>query len=144
MGLYNFAYFQVGAKAIVRKGNKILLLITPSGLYDFPGGRMDESEVELDLKEVLTREIREELGESFECELGEVIFVSKRHYAKNNQDYRVLVIYFDAQFKAGKVALSEEHSRSIWVEPGSILSSPEKFISADEYKQFRDYYQSKL
>ncbi len=141
MGLYNFAYFQVGAKAIVSKGDKILLLTTPSGLYDFPGGRMDESEVELEIKEVLLREIHEELGENFKCKLGKVIFVSKRHYTKNNLDYRVLVIFFEAQFIDGDIELSEEHSSSSWVEPASVLSSPEKFISVDEYKQFKDYCQ---
>ncbi len=140
MGLYNFAFFQVGAKAIVRKGNKILLLTTPGGHYDFPGGRMDESEVELELSEVLYREIQEELGTSFKFEIGKVIFVSKRHYIKE-KNYRVLVVFFDAEYQEGDIHLSEEHSMSSWVEPGSILSKPEKFVSTDEYKQLRNYYQ---
>lgn len=112
MSLYNFAYFQIAAKSIIKNNDDILILITSDGYYDFPGGRMDESEIDLSLHEVLTRELEEELGGNFKFNIGDVTFVSKRRYDKNNKDFRVLAIFFEVNYKGGEVKLSDEHAKS--------------------------------
>jgi ADP-ribose pyrophosphatase YjhB (NUDIX family) len=139
VSLYNFAYFQVAAKAIVQKGDDILLLVTSDGYYDFPGGRMDESEIDLSLHDVLSRELREELGDDFKFDVGQVAFVAKRRYDKDNKDHRILATFFEVTYKRGTIKLSDEHAKSRWVNPESILDSPEKFISRDEYEQYKKY-----
>lgn len=138
MNLYNFAYFQIAAKAIIKKNDRILLLITQDGYYDFPGGRMDESEVELSLHNVLARELAEELGDKLSFDIGSIAFASKRQYGKN-QEHRILAIFYEVLYKSGGIKLSDEHSDSKWIKPNDILGNPEKFISKDEYKQYRQY-----
>lgn len=139
MSLYNFAYFQIAAKSIVKKADNILLLITGDGYYDFPGGRMDESEIDLSLEEILTRELKEELGKDFKFEINDVAFVTKRKYDKNNKDFRILATFFEVAYRGGEIRLSDEHSSSKWVKPQSILADPKKFISKDEYEQYKNY-----
>jgi 8-oxo-dGTP pyrophosphatase MutT (NUDIX family) len=139
MGLNNYAYFQVTTKAIVKRDTDILLLTTPDGYYDFPGGRIDESEVDLSLHEVLTRELREELGNSFKFNIKDVAFIAKRRYNSNNKDHRIVAIFFEVLYKDGDIKLSNEHVKSEWVKQKSILNNPEKFISKDEYNQYKKY-----
>jgi len=148
MSSNNFAYFQISIKAIVRKGDDILILLTPDGYFDFPGGRMDKSEAELSLHEVLIRELREEVGNNFRFEIGNIAFISKRQYSNNtdsnNQEYRVLATFFEVDYKSGNVELSNEHAKSAWIKPISILDTPERFISRDEYNQYKNYCELKL
>lgn len=143
MSLYNFAYFQVAAKAIVKRGDKILILITPDGHYDFPGGRMDESEVHLSLEDILKREVQEELGMEFVFDIKNLAFVSKREPGISKKEGRILATVFEVDYKSGKIDLSEEHTESRWIKPKSILGSPEKFASEDEYCQYKKYYDSR-
>lgn len=143
MSLYDFAYFQVSVKAILRKGDEILLLIAPGGYYDFPGGRIDETEKDLDLHEVLKRELREELGSKLEFHISDIAFVSKRHYVKDGNDYRLIAVYFEADYLSGEVNISEEHDRHKWINPIDILKEPSKFMSADEYAQYKKYINKK-
>ncbi len=142
MSLYNYAYFQIAAKAIVKKDDEILILLTSDGYYDFPGGRMDESEVNLSLNQVLSRELEEELGDSFKFDIGKIAFVAKRRYDKNNKDNRILATFFEVTYKDGDIVLSDEHASSKWVNPKSLLDNPEKFVSEDEYMQYKQYCRS--
>jgi ADP-ribose pyrophosphatase YjhB (NUDIX family) len=133
------AYFQVAAKAIVKKDNKILLLKTKDNYYDFPGGRMNESEVDLSLHEVLKRELKEELGQDFTFDIKEIAFVSKRRYEMDNKDNRIIAIFFQVDYVSGDILLSDEHSNCEWINPKDIIRSPDKFISEDEYEQYCSY-----
>jgi ADP-ribose pyrophosphatase YjhB (NUDIX family) len=135
----NHAYFQIAAKAIVKKDNKILLLKTKDNHYDFPGGRMDESEVDLSLHEVLKRELKEELGQDFTFDIKEIAFVSKRKYDKDNKENRIIAIFFQVDYISGDILLSDEHERSEWINPKDIIGDPDKFISEDEYEQYCSY-----
>lgn len=144
MNLYDFAYFQVSVKAIITKDDDILLLITNGGYYDFPGGRMDEPEVDLSLHEVLTRELTEELGSNFKFDIGNIAFVAKRRYHKDNKEQRILATFFAVRYKSGVIELSNEHAKSKWIKPKSILDGPEKFISIDEYTQYKNYCETRL
>ncbi len=116
-----------------------MLLIRPDGYYDFPGGRIDESEIDLSFDQALTRELREELGNSFQFDIKGVAFIAKRRYSSNNKDHRIIAIFFETLYKDGEVHLSEEHAKSKWIDPKSILDNPEKFLSQDEYNQYKKY-----
>ena len=143
MSLYNYAYFQIAAKAIVKRDDKILVLVTPDGYYDFPGGRMDETEVQLSLEDILRREILEELGSGFVFDIKSLAFVSKRGPDISKKSNRILATFFEVDYVSGEVELSEEHTESRWIYPKSILGTPEKFASEDEYLQYQRYYSSK-
>lgn len=135
-------YFQVSVKAIVKDGSKILLLETPYGAYDFPGGRIDETEKDLDLHEVLKRELQEEIGEKVKFTIGNIAFASKRHYTKNKKENRLIAIFYEVDYKSGKIELSNEHSKFKWIEPQSILNEPQKFMSHDEYTNYKKYFEA--
>lgn len=139
MGLYNFALFQVGIKTIIKKEEDILLLITKDGKYDFPGGRIDESEVDLPLAKVLEREVKEELGSSLIFKVEKLAFIAKREYSDNGQKHKILAVYFEARYLGGDIVLSNEHTTAKWVKPKSILETPDKFISKDEYQQLKEH-----
>jgi len=139
MSLYDYMYFQVSVKAIVKDGSKILLLETPDGYYDFPGGRIDETEKDLNLHEVLKREIQEELGKSIKFKIKDVAFASKRRFTKINKDNRLIAIFYEVEYLSGPIKLSEEHNKYTWIKPDSILNEPDKFMSEDEYNQYKQY-----
>ena len=136
------ALFQVSVKAIVRRNdNTILVLRTATGGIDFPGGRTDSAEARWQLHDILRREIGEEIGTDIEIEIGELAFISKRHFAKQDHTQHVLAVHYEATYRGGDVVLSDEHVSYDWVLPESLFGQGESFISADEYTQFENYYQ---
>lgn len=139
MGLQNHAYFQVATKLMLKKGGKILALITNDDYLDFPGGRIDETEVDLPLEVALKREIEEELGPSLKYEVEKPIFISKRHYTKNGQNFRIVAIYYEAKYLSGDIKLSDEHAVFKWVSPSKLLAETHKLISDDEKAQLQKY-----
>jgi len=141
MSLYDYMYFQVSVKAIVKDGPKILLLETPDDYYDFPGGRIDETEKDLELHEVLKRELQEELGNNIKFTVGDIAFASKRRYTKNNKENRLIAIFYEVNYISGEIKLSEEHDTYRWIDPQSILNKPNKFMSEDEYANYKKYMQ---
>lgn len=100
---------------------------------------MNESEIDLSLHEILKREIKEELGNNLQFNIGKVVFVSKRRYNKFDNDFRVLAIFFEVKYISGQLKLSDEDSHSQWIKPEFILNTPEKFLSKDEYEQYKNY-----
>ena len=142
MSLYNFAEFQVGIKAILRKGDEILVLTTGSGRIDFPGGRMDKSEINLPLTDVLKREVKEELGPDAQFSDGRLAFISKRKYQKEGVTHHILAIYYDTQYLGGEIVLSDEHTHVKWAKPSDLFDLKNEFNTIDEYQQFKQYFSS--
>lgn len=141
MAFTDYALFQLSTKIILQKDNKILVLQTPDGWIDFPGGRMDESEKALPLTAVLQREVSEELGQELQYTLGPTAFVSRRQYTYNGSTHDVALVYILATYKAGTVQLSDEHATMQWLTPAELLAKPqETFISADEYTQLKNFF----
>jgi 8-oxo-dGTP pyrophosphatase MutT (NUDIX family) len=136
----NFAYYEATIKILLKKDDKILALTTSGGLLDFPGGRIDETEVDLALTEVLKREVAEELGEDVEFKVGNLAFVSKRQYTKDMKIFRALAIFYEAKYISGKIALSDEHTISEWIKPAELLSRDNKYMTPDEEAQLRAYF----
>ncbi|HEX8182438.1 MAG TPA: NUDIX domain-containing protein [Candidatus Saccharimonadales bacterium] len=134
MSLYNHALYQVATKALIYKGEKILVLITPDGYVDFPGGRVDESERDIPWTEALKREIAEELGENIVIDIGDTVFVSKRQYKIDTLQH-IAAIFFRCTYVSGEVTLSEEHSDHVWLTAKELIDSKRKFLSEDERKQ---------
>ncbi len=140
MGLNNHALFQVATKALVRKDDTILVLLTPDGYIDFPGGRVDESETELSWPQALQREISEEIGSDIQIAIGQTLFVSKRQYTSHAITNRIAAIFFACEYQGGEVVLSDEHGDYLWMTPADLLASDKPFVSADEKTQLQAYF----
>lgn len=135
MSLYNHALYQVATKALLFKDDQILILITPDGYLDFPGGRVDESERDLPWPEALRREVSEELGEHVSIEVGQTLFVSKRQYRKDEKTHYIAAIFFQCKYVNGEIKLSDEHVNHKWLTPKEIINNSLKFVSEDERSQ---------
>lgn len=135
MTLQNHALYQVATKSLLYKDGRILVLFTPDNYLDFPGGRVDETERNLPWTEALKRELAEELGDSISIGVGRTLFVSKRQYHKAEQTYYIAAIFFECQYVAGDIKLSDEHGNYEWLTPEEIINHRLKFMSEDERDQ---------
>ena len=99
--------------AVIRRENKVLLGRRPDhkrhgGLWEFPGGKIDEGESEAD---AVTRELLEEFGVET-MSVGQVI------YECRDPGSQFLVRFLDVGIR-GKPELTE-HTEISWVEPDSL------------------------
>jgi 8-oxo-dGTP pyrophosphatase MutT (NUDIX family) len=134
------ALYEVTVKLQLMDGDKLLVLTSPDGCIDFPGGRVDDSEQELSMEQALAREISEELGEALSYDIVDTAFVAHRAYEHQEQTHHVLAVRFRAKLTGGTVRLSDEHTKYRWVEPISLLSQQDRFVSSDEHRRFAEYY----
>jgi molecular chaperone GrpE len=119
--------FEVPVKAVVLKGDKILILKRSlkikggnnryAGKYDLPGGAAEYGET---VFEALKREIKEETN--LDIEVGPVIQVSdseKEYYLDETGEKRMKVyikgIRVIAYYKSGEVELNDEHESFEWL-----------------------------
>lgn len=107
------ANFFVGQKAFIRKGNEILVIFDPIEGLDFPGGKIQEGEI--DIESSLKREVREEtkLEVSVKnpfCTWIKVMPPQHRHAGKP-----VFLVAYNCDYVSGTIELSEEHNNFKWV-----------------------------
>lgn len=118
--------FFVALKVVLRnaKGEILILKVPDSsqmpGYYEFPGGRIEKSEVSLPFKEILKRETEEELGRNVKYKLECSPVAVGRHFSfldyprnKNRQDF--LWVFFEAKYLGGEIKISDEHKDYKWV-----------------------------
>ncbi|MEI7720161.1 MAG: NUDIX domain-containing protein [bacterium] len=117
----------IGVKAlIVNKGSRVLITQEPThfeggGRWELPGGKIAEGEEEAPLKEILLREIREELGTAFQVTVGNIADVMRRPWNKSGAlaDQVMLVVY-ECQHQGGEIELSEENNDFAWIEASDL------------------------
>jgi len=138
----DYAIYQISFKILLRKGKKALFLRTTEGNYtDLPGGRVDNVENKVPLKEIISREVREELGSKIKYELGEPIFQYRR-YSRSRQIYILFTVY-EAKYLSGDVKLSPEHNSYEWINPAIYKFNKKDFEGGEEYKTFKEYFKTK-
>lgn len=135
------ALFQVANKAFIQKDGKILVLTTPKGYVDFPGGRLDETESHTAFKAALSREISEELGDAIQYEINDLLFASHRDYTFLEVKHTIVALYFSVTYLGGDFTLSDEHQRIEWLAPEELLARKDHFIG-DEYEVIKEYLAS--
>jgi 8-oxo-dGTP diphosphatase len=101
--------------AIIRKEAKILLGRRPhhkrhGGLWEFPGGKIDEGETAVD---AITRELLEELG-------VETLSVGGVVYECRDPDSPYLIQFFEVDIRGRPEPT--EHTEIIWYEPESLTT----------------------
>ena len=101
-----------GVKGIVRKDDRILILVKPDGTFDLPGGRVEKGET---TRSALRREIDEETGLKVEIKepIEEWSFVKRPNLL-------IKGITFACSYLEGKVMLCEEHKNYFWAEIDKI------------------------
>lgn len=110
----------VGQKAFIEKDDKVLILMDPALGLDFPGGKMQEGEI--DLTESLKREVREET--KLEIEKGDAFFTWFNIFGPNhrNAGKKVYLVGFRCRYVSGAIELSHEHSEYKWVDKNDYIS----------------------
>lgn len=107
------ATFYVGQKAFIQKGDEVLVLQDTLKHLDYPGGKIQEGE--MDLVESLKREVREETG--LEITVGEpfaswTFILPETHRLAGK---RLFLVGYRCQYVSGDVALNNEHQNFSWV-----------------------------
>ena len=113
------ALFCVDQKAFIEKDDKVLILKTPEGELDFPGGKIQQGEARVGAMSSLTRSLQREVME----ETGLVIDVFNPfavwYYEFLNRERNagkvVYLVAFKCKYVAGDVKLSNEHGKFRWV-----------------------------
>lgn len=141
MGKQKQATFQISLKVLMRDENRILLTRGEGGI-DLPGGRIDIGEENIPFSDVISREIREELGENIKFRLGLVLFTHRLGYTKEGEG--IINIVFDAEYISGDIKLSDEHVSYEWVDGRSYEILRDDFYSEDQekYEAFKNHFNS--
>jgi 8-oxo-dGTP pyrophosphatase MutT (NUDIX family) len=95
-----------GVKGIVRKKDRILVLVKPNGALDLPGGRVENGET---AQSALQREIKEETG--LKVEIHDP--VEEWSFYKTPEQL-IRGITLECTYLEGKVKLCGEHKRYFW------------------------------
>jgi 8-oxo-dGTP pyrophosphatase MutT (NUDIX family) len=118
------ADFHVSLKLVLRnKKGEILGLKMPdnssmAGYYDFPGGRIKETEIKGHFKKLIEREIREEVGNKARYKLRETpIAIGRHNYFSKvyRKEQYVFCIFFEADYLGGELKISPEHKEYSWL-----------------------------
>jgi 8-oxo-dGTP pyrophosphatase MutT (NUDIX family) len=108
--------FYVGIKAVVRDGDKGILLLHrdyKSGDYwDTPGGRIDGAEK---FEDTLRRELNEELPGINNIQIGELAGAHRVQKDIEGDTSLVLLYFLVSAILPEPVAVSDEHESYMWV-----------------------------
>lgn len=109
-------YF-VAVKVLLRKGDSLLLTHDIFGDWDIPGGRIKPDEFETPIEGIITRKMREELGEEVKYSLGnpKTTFRHKRTKHSSGQEARIFALGYEAIYKSGEIKLGANHDSYEWV-----------------------------
>jgi 8-oxo-dGTP pyrophosphatase MutT (NUDIX family) len=109
-------YF-VAVKALLRKGDELLIIKDKFGDWDLPGGRIKKYEFNAKLEDVLQRKIKEELGSKIQYSIGEpkAFYRVERIEALTNQLVHIFGVGFEVQYLDGPIKLSDLFEEYQWV-----------------------------
>ena len=109
--------YWVGQKAFIKKGDDVLILTDPVEGLDFPGGKIQEEEI--NLSESLKREVREESG--LEIEVSKPFAVWQNTFPAHHKyaGKKVYLVAFKCEYISGDVKLGDEHNKFRWVNKGN-------------------------
>lgn len=118
--------FYVAANAIIfdKEGEILILKRSPKydqspDKWDTVSGRLHQN-IESVEKELL-REIVEELGENFKCEIIAPVS-TYNFYRGGDKEQELIGIDFICKYVSGNLILSEEHTEYKWEKPGLFIN----------------------
>ncbi|PIY97205.1 MAG: hypothetical protein COY66_00730 [Candidatus Kerfeldbacteria bacterium CG_4_10_14_0_8_um_filter_42_10] len=139
--------YQISLKLILKNRKGQILALggldngSYAGLYDFPGGRINDKEFRKPLTEILKREVTEEIGK-IKYDLNEKPVAVGRHLLRasisgSKKDAYVLYLFFEGMYKGGKITISNEHKSCEWLNLKSNNLS--KYFSSGNLEGIRMY-----
>ncbi|HLB58498.1 MAG: hypothetical protein A2977_02215 [Alphaproteobacteria bacterium RIFCSPLOWO2_01_FULL_45_8] len=135
--------YHVGLKILLRRQDEFLFLKSPfSACFDLPGGRIGTEEKITPLKDILQREVKEELGGTLHYQLGKPAFLFRRYFP--TLKLNVFLSVYEATYISGNLQLSSEHTSYHWINPIEFLLKENHFLSKEEYLGFKTYFQQTL
>ena len=105
--------FNVGLKAFIEKDKKLLILQDNEGEWELPGGRVEKSEINKSLNEILSRETGEELGKDFKLTIDRIFNAWIRR--PGDADFCIFLVGFECKYVSGEITLSSEHRDFRWI-----------------------------
>lgn len=113
----------VGQKAFIRKNGRVLVLQSDNVRLDFPGGKIQQGEI--DFTASLKREVKEETN--LEISVGRPFYTWHFQFPPDRPQAGQIIylVGFMCEWVAGEVKLSSEHKRFEWV-------------NQDTYKKYMD------
>lgn len=119
----SIALYQISLKVFIKNAKwEILALKTPAGSgfhgkYDFPWGRINEDEFSVNLKDILKREIQEEVG-NIRYSLSEKPVAYARH---KGISHFVFYVFWEATLEENvAIQISHEHENFQWLDCSNI------------------------
>lgn len=123
--------FYVGVKGVITDGDKVLMVRderSGEGMWDVPGGRIDDDE---DILQTLDRELHEELPNIQQYEVGRLLDTYRLH--KDIAEGISLVLLFyeikNATFE-GTPQLSEEHTAVSWISVSEMAGQVKPYLQS--------------
>ncbi|MCA9333785.1 NUDIX domain-containing protein [Candidatus Saccharibacteria bacterium] len=131
-------YF-VAVKVLMRRGEELLITHDVFGDWDIPGGRIKPDEFDTPLEDIISRKIREELGDKVKYSLGKprVFFRHKRLEHNSKQPVRIFAIGYEAKYEGGEIKLGDNHDKHEWVDAKDF--SPEDYFDGGWLKGLQEY-----
>jgi 8-oxo-dGTP pyrophosphatase MutT (NUDIX family) len=132
-----FQKFHISVKGLIKCDKKFLLLQEDDGLWEAPGGRVDEGEM---LKESLVRELGEELNLKLsEEDISNLIGIDQRYDYKLGDGWALITFFYEISLKDDfEVNLSNEHVAFVWVNKETDLSKFE-FKNSNQRDIFENF-----
>jgi len=137
----NEQVFYVGQKALIEKDGEVLVLSNSLFNCDFPGGKIQEGEIEtIGHIGSLKCEVKEETG--FEIEPFEPIAVWWFEFSNKNHKLfgkKAYIVLFRSKYISGHIKLSDEHNKFEWVDKNNY----EKFDNdSNSFTALKKYFSS--
>lgn len=109
---------RVTVKAIIRKGNQVLLAEDQKGKWEMPGGKVDFGER---LEDALCRELEEELGFT-RVVVKDIVNAWTFSVEADGDEYQFVVLVYEVASEDAEVKKSDEHKRHEWFSINEIDS----------------------
>lgn len=133
--------YHVSMKVLLKDKDRALFLYDAiQNNFDLPGGRIDDTEQDVPLSEIIKREVEEELGTEIKYKLGNPVFQFRRYF--KDDDLHVFVTVYEAEFLSGEIKLSSEHGRYQWMNLKNLELEKISFFSKEEYSAFKNYLEN--
>jgi 8-oxo-dGTP pyrophosphatase MutT (NUDIX family) len=130
--------YHVSMKVLLREKDKVLFLYdSDENNLDLPGGRIDDTEQDVPLSEIIKREVEEELGAEIKYKLGNPAFQFRRYF--KDDDLHIFITVYEAEFLSGEIKLSSEHGHYEWMDLKNLELEKINFFSEEEYSAFKNY-----
>ena len=114
------AYF-IAIKALIRKGDEILITHDIWNQWDLPGGRIKKDEFRKEFQDVLRRKISEELGDKVKYEISKYpkafFRVQRTEFLEQGgtMNVRIFGIGYEVEYLGGDIILGPHHDKIEWV-----------------------------